>query len=95
MDIRTVYCPMCDNHMYVEDYTSIGHCPICNHHINPQHLDKPIEDYFSITFDYSSSDMATMIVFREDGNNIKAVNTLIGDDAIMMYKKLMGIKKVT
>lgn len=94
MDIRTVYCPMCDKHMYVEAKTSIGHCPICNHHINPQHLDKPIEDYFSITFDYSSSDMATMMVFRDDGNEIEIINTLIGDEAIMAYKKLMGIKKV-
>ena len=80
--------------MYIEPNTSIIHCPICNHHINPQHLVKPIEDYLSITFDYSSSDMATMVVFRDDGNKIEVINTLIGDEAIMVYKKLMGIKKV-
>ena len=94
MDIKTVYCPICDKHMYVETNTTIGHCPICNHHINPQHLDKPIEDYFSVTFDYSTSDVATLIVFRDDGYKMDVLNTLIGDDAIMVYKKLMGIKKV-
>ena len=94
MNIRTIYCPVCDKHMYIESNTSIIHCPICNHHINPQHLVKPIEDHFSITFDYSSSDMATMVVFRDDGNKIKVAHTLIGDEAIMVYKKLMGIKKV-
>ena len=94
MDIRTLYCPICDKHMYVEANTSIGYCPICNHHVNPQHLNKPIEDYFSVTFDYSSSDMATMVVFRDHGDKIEVINNLIGDEALLMYKKLMGIKEV-
>ena len=94
MEIRTVYCPICDKHMYVESDTSIAHCPTCNHHINPKPLEHPIEDYFCITFDYSSSDMATMVAFREDGDKIKVVNSLVGDEALLVYKKLMGIKKV-
>lgn len=93
MDIRTVYCPVCDKHMYVEPGVSTTHCPICNHHLNTHRLDKPIEDYFSITFDYSPFDMATMVVFREHGDKIEAVNSFIGDEALLIYKKLMGIKK--
>jgi serine protease inhibitor ecotin len=84
---------MCDKHMYVEPGVSTTHCPICNHHLNTHRLDKPIEDYFSITFDYSPFDMATMVVFREHGDKIEAVNSFIGDDALLTYKKLIGIKK--
>lgn len=93
MDIRTVYCPVCDKHMYVEHGVSTTHCPICNHHLNTHHLDKPIEDYFTVVFDYSPPDMATMVVVREDGYEMKVLNNLIGDDALLTYKKLMGIKK--
>lgn len=93
MDIRTVYCPICDKHMYIETGVSTTHCPICNHHLNTHSMDKPIEDYFTVVFDYSPPDMATMIVTREDGDKIEVVNGLIGDDAWLTYKKLMGIKK--
>lgn len=94
MDIRTVYCPICDKHMYVEPGVSTTHCPICNHHLNPQHLDKPIEDCFTVVFDYSPPDIATMVIVRENGYEMEVLNNLIGDDAIMTYKKLVGIKKV-
>ena len=94
MDIRTVYCPICDKHMYVEPNSSIGHCPICNHHLNTQHLDKPIEDCFTVVFDYSPPDMATMIIVRENGYEMEVLNNLIGDDALLVYKKLVGMKKV-
>ena len=94
MDIRTVYCPICDKHMYIETGVSTTHCPICNHHLNTHSMDKPIEDYFTVVFDYSPPDMATMIVTKEDGDKIEVVNNLIGDDAWLTYKKLMGIKKV-
>jgi hypothetical protein len=80
--------------MYVEPGVSSTHCPICNHHLNAHYLDKPIEDYFTVVFDYSPFDMATMIITREDGDKIEVVNNLIGDDALLTYKKLMGIKKV-
>ena len=39
MDIRTVYCPVCDKHMYVETGVSTTHCPICNHHLNIHSMD--------------------------------------------------------
>ena len=93
MEIRTVYCPICDKHTYIETDISIIHCPDCNNRLNARRLENPIEDYFSITFDYSPFDMATMVVFRENGDRIKVINTLIGDEAIMLYKKLMGIKE--
>lgn len=93
MDIRTVYCPICDKHMYVEPGISTTHCPICNHHLNTHHLDKPIEDYFTIVFDYSTPDMATMVIARDNGDKIEVVNNIIGDEALLIYKKLMGIKK--
>lgn len=91
MDIRTVYCPICDKHMYVESGVSTTHCPICNHHLNTHRLDKPIEDCFTVVFDYSPPDMATMIVTRENGDKIEVVNNLIGDDALLTYKKLMKV----
>lgn len=42
MDIRTVYCPICDKHMYIETNSTIAHCPNCNHHLNahPQEVEK-------------------------------------------------------
>jgi hypothetical protein len=79
--------------MYVEPGVSTTHCPICHHHLNTCRLNKPIEDYFTVTFDYSPPDMATMVVTRENGDKIEVVNNLIGDDALLTYKKLMCIKK--
>ena len=34
MDIRTIYCPICDKHIWLETKDIMAKCPFCNHHLN-------------------------------------------------------------
>ena len=58
--------------------------------INNFQLDKAIEDCLIVSFDYNlSNDVATMIVARKDCDNVKILNSFIGDEAIDLYYKLV------
>ena len=88
--VRTAYCPICDKEMWFETNSSIAHCPICNHHLNPKQLDEPVEDCLTVVFDYSTPDMATMVIARENADKLEVVNSFIGGKALEMYMKLIG-----
>lgn len=33
LEIRTCYCPICDNHFEIRSNDSQGNCPACGHHV--------------------------------------------------------------
>lgn len=47
------------------------------------------EDCLIVSFDWNfNKDIATLMVARRDGDNIKILNSFIGDEAIDLYYKL-------
>lgn len=93
MEIRDAYCPICDKSMWLVTNDTIVCCPYCNHHLNLRpSTDTPIEDCLTVVFDYNPPDMPVMVIAREDGEKIKSVNSLIGNEALEVYKKLVGNK---
>lgn len=51
-----------------------------------------MEDWLTITFDYSSSDVPTLLVSRREGERIRFLNSITGDEAVEIYNKLRGIE---
>lgn len=49
------------------------------------------EDCLIVSFDWNfNKDIATLMVAKRDGDNIKILNSFIGDEAIDLYYKLVN-----
>lgn len=60
-----------------------------NFDINNLQTDRLSEDLLIVSFDYNlDNDIATIMVARKYGDNIKILNSLTGDEAIDLYYKL-------
>lgn len=52
-----------------------------------------MEDCLIITFDYNSpTDIPTLLVSRREGERIRYLNAIDGNEAIEIYNKLRGIE---
>lgn len=51
-----------------------------------------MEDFLMVTFDCCSSDAATLSVARREGDKIRVLNIIHGDEAVKVYNKLRGIE---
>jgi hypothetical protein len=50
------------------------------------------EDCLVLGFDRSPSDDACLVISRRNGENIVVINSLYGEKALDVYKKLIGIE---
>lgn len=55
-------------------------------------LPKFLEDRLLVGIDISVADVPTIIVHREMNDKLYVVNTLTGNDAVEVYKKLLGME---
>lgn len=52
-----------------------------------------MEDCLVITFDYApSTDIPHLLVSRREGERIRFLNSITGDEAVELYNKLRGIE---
>ena len=54
-----------------------------------------MEDCLIVTYDCCSKDATTLLISRKEGNRIKVLNTIYGDQAFGMYHYLTGGATVT